>query len=58
MDIASFVFATTPTNDVTIVKKFPGKLAHSFNKLLSRRPTSTENLSVLVGRITGVGGYL
>ena len=31
MDIASFVDATAPAYDVTMVHKFPDKFAHSFN---------------------------
>ena len=41
LGIASFVGVTTPTCDVTMVNKFPGKFAHSYNKLSLRRPSST-----------------
>jgi len=37
LGIASFVGVTTPTCDVITVNKFPGKFAHSYNKLSLRR---------------------
>ena len=58
MDIGSFVVATTPTNDVTMVNKFPGKLAHSFNKLSSRRPTSTYPIWFCVSQVLDVTGII
>ena len=58
MDIASFVFTTTPTNDVTMVNKFPGKLAHSFNKLSSRQPTSTYPNWFCVSQVLDVTGII
>ena len=58
MDIVSFVSATTPTSDVTMVNKFPGKLAHSFNKLSSRRPTSTYPNWFCVSQVLDVTGVI
>ena len=52
MDIASFVGATTSTHDVTMVHKFPNKLAHSFNKLSFNKAT-VFHLAILVLRFTG-----
>ena len=58
MDIASFVFATTSTNYVTMVNKLPGKLAHSFNKLSSRWPTSTYPNWFCVSQVLDVTGII
>ena len=58
MDIASFVFATTPSNDVTMVNKFPSKLVHSFNKLSLRLPFSTQPNWFCISQVLDMTGII
>ena len=58
MDIASFVPSTTPTNDITMVNKFSGKLAHSFDKLSSRLLTSTYPNWFCISQVLDVTGII
>ena len=58
LGIAPFVGVTTPTCDVITVNKFPGKFAHSENKLSLRRPSSTLPNWLCISYIVDITGII